>query len=86
MADEKHNREENEALHKEEHIDLDELTEQSAPANEADLSWLDNLGDEEPRGDMDEDSDLDAMIDEILNHIDPNDWEDWKEQPAREVP
>lgn len=85
MADEKHNREENEALHKEEHIDLDELTEQSAPANEADLSWLDNLGDEEPRGDMDEDSDLDAMIDEILNHIDPNDWEDWKEQPAREV-
>ena len=85
MADEKHNREENEALHKEEHIDLDELTEQSAPANEADLSWLDNLGDEEPRGDMDEDSDLDAMIDEILNHIDPNDWEEWKEQPAREV-
>lgn len=85
MADEKHNREENEALHKEEHIDLDELTEQSAPANEADLSWLDNLGDEEPRGDLDEDSDLDAMIDEILNHIDPNDWEDWKEQPAREV-
>lgn len=85
MADEKHNREENEALHKEEHIDLDELAEQSAPANEADLSWLDNLGDEEPRGDMDEDSDLDAMIDEILNHIDPNDWEDWKEQPAREV-
>ena len=72
MADEKHNREENEALHKEEHIDLDELTEQSAPANEADLSWLDNLGDEEPRGDMDED-------------IDPNDWEEWKEQPAREV-
>ena len=85
MADEKHNREENEALHKEEHIDLDELTEQSAPANEADLSWLDTLGDEEPRGDMDEDSDLDAMIDEILNHIDPNDWEEWKEQPAREV-
>lgn len=85
MADEKHNREENEALHKEEHIDLDELTEQSAPANEADLSWLDNLGDEEPRGDLDEDSDLDAMIDEILNHIDPNDWEEWKEQPAREV-
>ena len=85
MADEKHNREENEALHKEEHIDLDELTEQSAPVNEADLSWLDNLGDEEPRGDMDEDSDLDAMIDEILNHIDPNDWEEWKEQPAREV-
>ena len=86
MADEKHNREENEALHKEEHIDLDELTEQSAPANEADLSWLDNLGDEEPRGDMDEDSDLDAMIDEILNHIDPNDWEEWKEETVKRAP
>ena len=94
MADEKHNREENEALHKEEHIDLDELTEQSAPANEADLSWLDELDDDEDGDDLDDedkdgedekDSDLDAMIDEILNHIDPNDWEDWKEQPAREV-
>lgn len=94
MADEKHNREENEALHKEEHIDLDELTEQSAPANEADLSWLDELDDDEDGDDLDDedkdgedekDIDLDAMIDEILNHIDPNDWEDWKEQPAREV-
>lgn len=94
MADEKHNREENEALHKEEHIDLDELTEQSAPANEADLSWLDELDDDEDGDDLDDedkdgedekDIDLDAMIDEILNHIDPNDWEEWKEQPAREV-
>ena len=86
MADEKHNREENEALHKEEQIDLDELTEQSAPANEVDMSWLDDLGGEEPRGNLDEDSDLDAMVDEILNHIAPNDWEKWKEQPSREAP
>ena len=94
MADEKHNREENEALHKEEHIDLDELTELSALANEADLGGLDELDDDEDGDDLDDedkdgedekDIDLDAMIDEILNHIDPNDWEEWKEQPAREV-
>ena len=30
--------------------------------------------------------DMDAMIDEILNHIDPNDWEEWKEETVKRAP
>ena len=92
MADEKHNREENEELYENQEIDLNELTEQTDRDDEADLSWLDDLDDPDDDkdgddlDDEDDDIDLDAMIDEILNHIDPNDWEEWKEQPAREVP
>lgn len=94
MADEKRNREENEELYKDQEIDLGELTEQTDLDDQVDLSWLDELDDDEDGDDLDDedkdgedekDIDLDAMIDEILNHIDPNDWEEWKEQPAREV-
>lgn len=71
MADEKHSRDEQAKLFKSQESD-----------------WLDNDNQFE---DHEADTtgkkiDLDAMIDEILNHIDPNDWEEWKDQPAREVP
>lgn len=94
MADEKRNREENEDLNKNLESDLDELdTPADTMEERADLSWLYEADeDNEDDNDLEEadedakESDLDAMIDEILNHIDPNDWEEWKDQPPREVP
>ena len=63
MADEKHSRDEQAKLFKSQESD-----------------WLDNDNQFE---DHEADTtgkkiDMDAMIDEILNHIDPNDWEEWK--------
>lgn len=94
MADEKRNREENEDLNKNLESDLDELdTPADTMEERADLSWLYKVDeDNEDDNDLEEadedakESDLDAMIDEILNHIDPNDWEEWKDQPPRETP
>ena len=94
MADEKRNREENEDLNKNLESDLDELdTPADTMEERADLSWLyeadEDNEDDNDLEEADEDAkeiDLDAMIDEILNHIDPNDWEEWKDQPPREVP
>ena len=94
MADEKRNREENEDLNKNLESDLDELdTPADTMEEQADLSWLyeadEDNEDDNDLEEADEDAkeiDLDAMIDEILNHIDPNDWEEWKDQPPREVP
>lgn len=94
MADEKRNREENEDLNKNLESDLDELdTPADTMEERADLSWLYEADeDNEDDNDLEEDNedgkeiDLDAMIDEILNHIDPNDWEEWKDQPPRETP
>ena len=94
MADEKRNREENEDLNKKLESDLDELdTPADTMEERADLSWLyeadEDNEDDNDQEEADEDAkeiDLDAMIDEILNHIDPNDWEEWKDQPPREVP
>ena len=94
MADEKRNREENEDLNKNLESDLDELdTPADTMEERADLSWLyeadEDNEDDNDLEEADEDGkeiDLDAMIDEILNHIDPNDWEEWKDQPPREVP
>ena len=94
MADEKRNREENEDLNKNLESDLDELdTPADTMEERADLSWLyeadEDNEDDNDLEEADEDAkeiDLDAMIDEILNHIDPNDWEEWKDQPPRETP
>ena len=94
MADEKRNREENEDLNKNLESDLDELdTPADTMEERADLSWLyeadEDNEDDNDLEEADEDAkeiDLDAMIDEILNHIDPTDWEEWKDQPPREVP
>lgn len=94
MADEKRNREENEDLNKNLESDLDELdTPADTMEEQADLSWLyeadEDNEDDNDLEEADEDAkeiDLDAMIDEILNHIDPNDWEEWKDQPPRETP
>ena len=94
MADEKRNREENEDLNKNLESDLDELdTPADTMEERADLSWLykadEDNEDDNDLEEADEDAkeiDLDAMIDEILNHIAPNDWEEWKDQPPREVP
>lgn len=94
MADEKRNREENEDLNKNLESNLDELdTPADTMEERADLSWLyeadEDNEDDNDLEEADEDAkeiDLDAMIDEILNHIDPNDWEEWKDQPPREVP
>ena len=94
MADEKRNREENEELNKNLESDLDELdTPADTMEERADLSWLyeadEDNEDDNDLEEADEDAkeiDLDAMIDEILNHIDPNDWEEWKDQPPRETP
>lgn len=94
MADEKRNREENEDLNKNLESDLDELdTPADTMEERADLSWLyeadEDNEDDNDLEEADEDGkeiDLDAMIDEILNHIDPNDWEEWKDQPPRETP
>lgn len=94
MADEKRNREENEDLNKNLESDLDELdTPADTMEERADLSWLyeadeDNEDDNDLEADNEDgkEIDLDAMIDEILNHIDPNDWEEWKDQPPRETP
>lgn len=90
MADEKRNREENEDLNKNLESDLDELdTPADTMEEQADLSWLYEADEDDDLEEDDEDAkeiDLDAMIDEILNHIDPNDWEEWKDQPPREVP
>lgn len=94
MADEKRNREENEDLNKNLESDLDELdTPADTMEERADLSWLyeadEDNEDDNDLEEADEDAkeiDLDAMIDEILNHIDPNDWEEWKDQSLRETP
>lgn len=94
MADEKRNREENEDLNKNLESDLDELdTPADTMEERADLSWLyeadEDNEDDNDLEEADEDAkeiDMDAMIDEILNHIDPNDWEEWKDQPPRETP
>lgn len=94
MADEKRNREENEDLNKNLESDLDELdTPADTMEERADLSWLyeadEDNEDDNDLEEADEDAkeiDLDAMIDEILNHIDSNDWEEWKDQPPRETP
>lgn len=94
MADEKRNREENEDQNKNLESDLDELdTPADTMEERADLSWLyeadEDNADDNDLEEADEDAkeiDLDAMIDEILNHIDPNDWEEWKDQPPRETP
>lgn len=94
MADEKRNREENEDLNKNLESDLDKLdTPADTMEERADLSWLyeadEDNEDDNDLEEADEDAkeiDLDAMIDEILNHIDPNDWEEWKDQPPRETP
>lgn len=94
MADEKRNREENEDLNKNLESDLDELdTPADMMEERADLSWLyeadEDNEDDNDLEEADEDAeeiDLDAMIDEILNHIDPNDWEEWKDQSPRETP
>mgnify|MGYP002530863702 CR=1 FL=1 len=71
MADEKHSRDEQAKLFKSQESD-----------------WLDNDNQFE---DHEADTtgkkiDMDAMIDEILNHIDPNDWEEWKEETVKRAP
>ena len=91
MADEKRNREENEDLNKNLESDLDEL-DKSTDSEEERENWDWLYEADEDDNDLEEanedakEIDLDAMIDEILNHIDPNDWEEWKDQPPREVP
>lgn len=91
MADEKRNREENEDLNKNLESDLDELDKSTDSEEEREnWDWLYEADEEDnDLKEADEDAkeiDLDAMIDEILNHIDPNDWEEWKDQPPRETP
>ena len=91
MADEKRNREENEDLNKNLESDLDELDKSTDSEEEREnWDWLYEADEEDDDLEADNEDgkeiDLDAMIDEILNHIDPNDWEEWKDQPAREVP
>ena len=91
MADEKRNREENEDLNKNLESDLDELDKSTDSEEEREnWDWLYEADEEDnDLEEADEDAkeiDLDAMIDEILNHIDPNDWEEWKDQPPRETP
>ena len=91
MADEKRNREENEDLNKNLESDLDEL-DKSTDSEEERENWDWLYEADEDDNDLEADNedgkeiDLDAMIDEILNHIDPNDWEEWKDQPPRETP
>lgn len=91
MADEKRNREENEDLNKNLESDLDEL-DKSTDSEEERENWDWLYEADEDDNDLEADNedgkeiDLDAMIDEILNHIAPNDWEEWKDQPARETP
>ena len=91
MADEKRNREENEDLNKNLESDLDELDKSTDSEEEREnWDWLYEADEEDDDLEADNEDgkeiDLDAMIDEILNHIDPNDWEEWKDQPPREVP
>lgn len=91
MADEKRNREENEDLNKNLESDLDELDKSTDSEEEREnWDWLYEADEEDNDLEADNEDgkeiDLDAMIDEILNHIDPNDWEEWKDQPPREVP
>ena len=91
MADEKRNREENEDLNKNLESDLDELDKSTDSEEEREnWDWLYEADEEDDDLEADNEDgkeiDLDAMIDEILNHIDPNDWEEWKDQPPRETP
>ncbi len=91
MADEKRNREENEDLNKNLESDLDELDKSTDSEEEREnWDWLYEADEEDNDLEADNEDgkeiDLDAMIDEILNHIDPNDWEEWKDQPPRETP
>ncbi len=71
MADEKHSRDEQAKLFKSQESD-----------------WLDNdIQFEDHEADTTgKKIDMDAMIDEILNHIDPNDWEEWKEETVKRAP